>query len=273
MVCSPLGITVTARGMHTNQVNDSLCRSPRQVDVCSHWQVGPNLGKLASRQQSLWANSQRSRDRRESGRGSSNFAGARLGLHSKFSYQIADARSFYYSSSLIKVLFLVICVNGEYWHALWSRRLKASKNAARLLPTICWGWLLAADPSWMPAWSNVLCGDFYLFHEKIIYILMPEPEVEYNFERTTPNRRCNINGRCCSSGTSADSWKSERLRSEVTTHGYDREPPFRLSGASDLVRASKLPLPSDPRCYMGADEHQRGCSAFNKSGPGRWKPV
>lgn len=30
------------------------------------------------------------------------------------SYQIADARSFYYSSSLIKVLFLVICVNGEY---------------------------------------------------------------------------------------------------------------------------------------------------------------
>lgn len=48
-------------------------------------------------------------------------------------------------------------------------------------------------------------ADFYLFHEKIIYILMPEPEVEYNFARTTPNRRCNINDRCCSSGTLAGS--------------------------------------------------------------------
>lgn len=192
----------------------------------------------------------------------------------KFSYQIADARSFYYSSSLIKVLFLVICVNGEYWHALGGRRLKASIEM--LLG--CYLQFVAGDFSLLtpPGGQRDLMycvADFYLFHEKIIYILMPEPEVEYNFERTTPNRRCNINGRCCSSGTSADSWKSERLRSEVTTHGYDRKPPFRLSGASDSVRASKLPLPSDPRCYMGADEHRRGCSAFNKSGPGRWKPV
>lgn len=32
----------------------------------------------------------------------------------KFSCQIANARSFYDSNSLIKLLFLVICVNGEY---------------------------------------------------------------------------------------------------------------------------------------------------------------
>lgn len=32
----------------------------------------------------------------------------------KFLYQKADARTFYQSSLLIKVLFLVICVNGEY---------------------------------------------------------------------------------------------------------------------------------------------------------------
>lgn len=48
-------------------------------------------------------------------------------------------------------------------------------------------------------------ANFYLFHEKIIYIIMPELEVEYNCERTTPNRRCNINGWCCSSATSAGS--------------------------------------------------------------------
>lgn len=34
------------------------------------------------------------------------------------------------------------------------------KNATRSLPAICWKWLLSGDPSWRPAWSNVLCGQF-----------------------------------------------------------------------------------------------------------------
>lgn len=222
----------------------------------------------------MWASSNRGRGSRESEQGSSNLAGARLRLHSQV--LIPNSRC---QKLLLQRLTNKSFISGylRKWRVLTcpgGGRLKASKSDARLLPAICWGvdFSLLTPPGGQRDLMYTV-AHFYLFHEKIIYILMPEPEVEYNFERTTPNRHCNINGRCCSSGTSADSWKSERLRSEVTTHGYDRKPPFRLSGASDSVPASKLPLPPDPRCYMGADEHQQGCSAFNKPGPGRWEPV
>lgn len=41
---------------------------------------------------------------------------------------IAEARTFYQSGLLIKVLSLVICGNGNYWHALRNMRLKAGKT-------------------------------------------------------------------------------------------------------------------------------------------------
>lgn len=131
---------------------------------------------------------------------------------------------------LIKVLSLVICGNGNYWHALRNMRLKADKTLPdSYLQFTGRLWRLTPLGGWV--WSNVLCAGFYLFHENIIYILMPGPE-EYNLERTTPNRCCNINGRRSSSGTSSGSWKSERLRSEVTTHRYDRrrKPDLRRAG-------------------------------------------
>lgn len=143
------------------QSQDSLCPSPRQVDVCSHWQVGRNLGKLESRQQSMWANSKRSRDSRESGRGSSSFAGARLSLRSQV--LIPNSRC---QKLLLQQLTNKSFISGylRKWRVLTCPRGQETqseyRNAARLVPAICCGWLLTADPSWRPAWSNVLCGRF-----------------------------------------------------------------------------------------------------------------
>lgn len=76
-------------------------------------------------------------------------------------------------------------------------------------------WLWMLTPQECECDLTCCVEDFYLFHENIIYILMRGPE-DYNLERTTPNRCCNINGRCYSSGASHEKVNAFGLRSERT---------------------------------------------------------
>lgn len=78
---------------------------------------------------------------------------------------------FYQSSLLIKLLYLVICGDGNYWHAPGNVNCKWVKcfltlNCSLLSGFECW-------PPESREWSNVLCGGFYLFYDNIIiYIWM-----------------------------------------------------------------------------------------------------